>query len=114
MSVQNEDSELVNVDDEFHMLVTRSNQHKRIWESHQSGVSESWPSIKQGRKTSNCYLKCKEHASTKSDKNWTITESPIEYNSTSKWEIAIVKTSVLFYSGSRSKRISNGFNVALD
>ena len=41
MSVQNEDSELVNVDDEFHMLVTRSNQHKRIWESHQSGVSES-------------------------------------------------------------------------
>ena len=33
MSVKNENSELVNVDDEFNMLVTRSNQHKRILES---------------------------------------------------------------------------------
>ena len=30
MSVQNEDSELVNVDDEFHMLVTRSNHTKEF------------------------------------------------------------------------------------
>ena len=62
MSIENVNSELVNVDDEFHMLVTRSNQHKRILESHQSLVSESSLSIKQRRKSSNCYLKCKEHA----------------------------------------------------
>ena len=73
MSIENENLELVNVDDEFPMLVTRSNQHKRISESYQSGVSESSPSIKQRRKSSNCYLRCKEHASSKSDKNWTIT-----------------------------------------
>ena len=30
MSTENENSELINVDDKFHMLVTRSNQHKRI------------------------------------------------------------------------------------
>ena len=73
MSIENENSEFVNVYDELHMLVTSPNQHKRITESHQSGVSESSPSIKQCRKSSNCYLKCKEHASSESDKNWTIT-----------------------------------------
>ena len=51
------------------MLVTKSNQHKRISESHQSGVSDSSQSIRQRRKSSNCYLKCKEHASSKSDQN---------------------------------------------
>ena len=37
-----------------------------------------------------------------------------KYNSTSKWEIAIVKKGALFYPGSRSKRISNALNVSLD
>ena len=73
MSIENENSELVNVDDEFYMLVTRSNQHKRISESHQCAVSESSLSIKQCQKLSNCYLYSKEHVSSKSDKNWTIT-----------------------------------------
>ena len=73
MSIEKENSELVNVDDEFHILVTRPNQHKRISESHQSGVSKSSPSIKQHQKSSNCYLKCKELASLNSDKNWIIT-----------------------------------------
>ena len=73
MSIEKENSELLNVDDEFHMLVTRPNQHKTISESLQSGVSKSSPSIKQHRKSTNCYLKCKELASSKSDKKWTIT-----------------------------------------
>ena len=47
MLIENQNSELVNVDDEFHILVTRSNRHKRISASHQLGVSESSPSIKQ-------------------------------------------------------------------
>ena len=88
MSIENVNSELVHVDDEFHILVTRSDQHKRISESHQSLVSESSLSIKQRRKLSNCYLKCKEHASSKSDKNWTITNEQwnqcIEFQSTTQ------------------------------
>ena len=74
MSIENQNSELVNVDDEFYILVTRSNQHKRISASHQLGVSESSTSIKQRQNSSNCYLKWKEGASSKSDKNG---QSPI-------------------------------------
>ena len=74
MLIENQNSELVNVDDEFHILVTRSNQHKRISASHQLGVSESSPSIKQRQNSSNYCLKWKEHASSKSDKNG---QSPI-------------------------------------